>query len=102
MIPKFANPHRRAHDTHIVSRHDLLAEASEERAESIQDEDALSTLDVLVKRSLGEFQVQSGDGSARGSERASKRRKTVVTEAERGRGSDGSDEPVDSIRARSH
>ncbi|TCD61656.1 hypothetical protein EIP91_008125 [Steccherinum ochraceum] len=98
MIPKFTNPHLRASNTHIVSRDDLIVETVEEHEGPVQDEDALSTLEVLIKRSLGEFQAQNGVDSSEGSsERARKRKRTIVKETDEERKLDASNEAVESI-----
>ena len=79
MLPKFSNPHLRTRISQIVSRQDLVAEETEERDEPIQNEETLAVLENLVKRSLGEFELQNGsEQPEERSQRRKKRRKLEV------------------------
>jgi len=81
MIPKFTNPHLRVQSTQIVSRHDLHADGIEGKDEPVQDgANALATLETLVKRSLGEFQLQQGPEED--TKRKRKRRRVDVASEE--------------------
>ncbi|KAL4248016.1 hypothetical protein ABKN59_002394 [Abortiporus biennis] len=78
-LPKFANPHLLPQTTHTISRADLEAEDEGEpvHADISPDVDleALSTLEHLVKRSLGDFQMDVNVEEDGHNERTKKRRK---------------------------
>ncbi|PSS36888.1 hypothetical protein PHLCEN_2v1247 [Hermanssonia centrifuga] len=76
MLPRFANPHFLNQSTQIVSRADLDNIRDVIRHEPEEDDDGIvATLETLVKRSLGDFQVMSAKQENTSPERKRKRRK---------------------------
>lgn len=82
MLPKFSNPHLRTRVSQIVSRHDLVAEETEERDEPLQDEETLAILENLVKRSLGELELQNGSEQLEERSQRKKKRRKLDADAE--------------------
>lgn len=83
MIPRFANPHLLVETARHVSRAELYAEPDEEEVPSATTingagVNALASLESLLKRSLGDIQMDIPSSS----EPKKKRRKTQVTSDE--------------------
>ena len=78
MIPRFSNPHYLQQSTQLVSRADLEAEHDVPHldVEEEYEDDAVSTLENILKRSLGDYNAShSTDVASEDSERQKKRRK---------------------------
>ncbi|KAH8100152.1 hypothetical protein BXZ70DRAFT_907712 [Cristinia sonorae] len=84
MLPKFSNPHQRLQSLHVVSRHDLRASGDEDAEEHLDDSSTLDTLETLVKRSLGEFQLEHGPDDDSDATKRRKRRKVETPAEEKG------------------
>lgn len=75
MIPRFANPHLLIEETEIVSRAAIDANQDLPHSEvEDQDDEALATLQRIIKRSLGDFHI-SQDGFNASPEPKRKRRR---------------------------